>query len=93
MSIEERLDPKIIEREIIKHSFGNLTLLTQPLNSSVSNGPYGQKRPEIVKNSSLKLNIYFQDKGKWDEDDIKERGHVLFSLAKKIWSYPNELNN
>jgi len=27
-------------REAAVHGFGNLTLLTQPLNSSISNGPF-----------------------------------------------------
>lgn len=34
-------------REKLIHTMGNLTLLTGPLNSSVSNGPFDKKRPKM----------------------------------------------
>jgi Protein of unknown function (DUF1524) len=55
------------KRDRTKHTFGNLTLLTQPLNSSVSNSTFETKKPEIMKNSALALNRYFHDKDNWDE--------------------------
>ena len=83
------------ERESIRwthlHSIGNLTLLTQPLNSEVSNGPFKAKRPEITKQSLLVLNSYFQkfsNKDSWNEKTILERGKRLTDLALKVWAYP-----
>lgn len=76
------------ERDKLIHSFGNLTLLTQPLNSSISNGPFTVKKPEILKHSALVLNRYFQDINEWNEEQIKQRGKVLFEHARKIWLYP-----
>lgn len=78
-------------RERMKHTFGNLTLLTQKLNSSVSNGPFDKKRPEITKNSSLRLNTYLQDylDKPWTESEILERGEFLFELARVIWPGPD----
>jgi len=70
------------------HSFGNLTLLTQELNSSVSNGPFTSKRPEIAKQSVLRLNTYFQDAMTWDEAEIAKRGEKLLEQAKRIWPRP-----
>lgn len=72
-------------RNRLKHSFGNLTLLTQSLNSSVSNGPYLGKRDQITAQSNLRLNAYFQKVENWDESGIIARGGVLFETAKEIW--------
>ena len=76
------------KRDRAKHSFGNLTLLTQPLNSTVSNSAYEIKRPEILKNSALALNRYFLDKDVWDETLISTRGDILFRHAAERWPYP-----
>ena len=67
------------------HSLGNLTLLTQELNSSVSNGPFAAKRREIAKQSVLRLNTYFQDATTWDEVEIAKRGETLLEYAMRIW--------
>lgn len=74
------------------HTFGNLTLLTTALNSSVSNGPFSAKRSEIVRQSKLRLNVYFQDLADqevWTLDDIDTRGEQLFEVAKAIWPRPD----
>ena len=76
------------KRDRAKHTFGNLTLLTQPLNSSVSNAAFLTKKPEILKNSALALNRYFQDKEGWDEASITKRGEELFLHAIAKWPYP-----
>jgi hypothetical protein len=78
-------------RERLCNSLGNLTLLTQVLNSSVSNGPFNAKRREICLQSRLQLNAYFQrftDGDKWTEQAIQDRGAELFKLAQAIWPYP-----
>jgi len=75
-------------RDRVKHSFGNLTLLTQPLNSSVSNASFPVKKPEILKNSALALNRHFQDKESWDEASIDARGKALFVFAQQRWPFP-----
>jgi hypothetical protein len=76
------------KRDRAKHTFGNLTLLTQPLNSSVSNSAFLIKKPEILKNSALALNRYFHDKESWDEASISARGEELFAHAVAKWPYP-----
>jgi hypothetical protein len=68
-----------------------LTLLTQPLNSSVSNSAFLIKKPEILKNSALALNRYFQDKEIWDEASISARGEELFAHAVAKWPYPTSV--
>lgn len=81
------------------NSFGNLTLLTQTLNSSVSNGPFHSytnakgvfvegKRRAISGQSLLKMNSYFQKMTNvdWNEEQILIRGNQLFTMAIKLWS-------
>jgi uncharacterized protein with ParB-like and HNH nuclease domain len=75
-------------RDRIVQTFGNLTLLVQPLNSSVSNGPFITKRESILQNSVLRLNGYLRDVDSWDERAIQQRGRALFEIAKQIWPYP-----
>jgi len=78
-------------RWTLLHSLGNLTMLTQPLNSEVSNGPFNLKRPEITKQSLLVLNSYFQrfsDNDVWNEKTILYRGLHLAAQAVKVWQYP-----
>jgi hypothetical protein len=70
------------------HSLGNLTLLTQKLNQTVSNGPYHDKRSRITENSALRLNAYFQTQDFWDDDTILRRGEALFEIAKEVWPRP-----
>ncbi len=77
-------------RNRLLHTFGNLTLLTQPLNSKVSNGPYTTKKPEITRQSTLLLNAYFQDHEVWDEEAILQRGRVLCDVALQAWPRPEE---
>jgi len=82
-------DESTIERRArLLHSIGNLTLLTQELNSSVSNGPFATKRPEIARQSVLRLNTYFQEVVAWDEAEIIKRGDLLLEHAKRIWPRP-----
>ncbi len=78
-------------RDRILHSFGNLTLITGSLNPSLSNGPWKNKQPELIKFSKLNLNRYFHDSDHWDEETITQRGEALFDMAMKIWPYPNEI--
>lgn len=72
------------------HQLGNLTLLTQPLNSSVSNGPFHNKRAEISV-SSLNLNKYFQNCNEWNEEAIRARGQILAEVAIRVWPGPDPI--
>lgn len=77
-------------RAVLVNTLGNLTLLTQALNSSVSNGPYSVKMPAVRAHSSLALNRELADRDSWDEDAILERGNALFAIAKRIWTGPTK---
>ncbi len=83
--------PEALRRDRALHTLGNLTLLTQELNSSVSNAGFAARRAEIVKQSTLLLNAYFQDRTAWDVDSIEERGRHLFELACVVWPHPGRV--
>jgi uncharacterized protein with ParB-like and HNH nuclease domain len=86
--VEGLQNPEADQRDSLLHTFGNLTLLTHPLNSAVSNGRWEEKGPEICKQSALALNRTFQDYPNWNVEEIRNRSRWLFDIAKGIWSYP-----
>lgn len=77
-------------RQRLMNTVGNLTLLTGPLNASISNGPFDDKAREIGKLSDLRINAPFRERhfDGWDEQDILKRGEELFETGKIIWSRP-----
>jgi hypothetical protein len=81
------------KRDRAKHTFGNLTLLTQPLNSSVSNSAFEIKKPEILRNSALALNRHFHDQENWGEANITARGEALFVHSLGKWPYPHSASS
>jgi uncharacterized protein with ParB-like and HNH nuclease domain len=81
-------------RGILIHTVGNLSLLTQNLNTLGGNRPFPVKSKEIGEHSDLRLNAFLRHPDKqigWDEHDIVNRGKVLFELAKNIWPRPPSL--
>lgn len=85
----ERDEDETVEegRDDMMHTVGNLTLLTGPLNSSVSNGRWSMKVPAIVEDSDLRLNAWLRNEppNAWHEGSIWDRSERLFEHAKLIW--------
>lgn len=79
------------ERQESVNKLGNLTLLTQKLNSSVSNGPFSQKLPAVKAHAALTINRDLHAFDKWDEETIYVRGTALYELARRIWAGPSAL--
>lgn len=75
------------------NTVGNLTLITGPLNASISNGPFKEKAREIAKLSDLRINATFREheRAQWDEHDILQRGEDLLETAKTIWPRPSSV--
>lgn len=71
------------------HTLGNLTLVTQEWNSSMSNAPYSKKRGYLERHA-LELNrSYFTTAPKrWNRQAILERSQYLTDLIIKIWPAP-----
>lgn len=80
---------EIVRRNRLLNTFGNLTVLTKPLNASVSNGPYNGKRDALSDHSLLVLNREIIKSEEWTEDEIEARGQALLDVAKSIWPYPD----
>lgn len=72
-------------RNELLQTIGNLTLLTQPLNSAVSNSAWDLKKPEILKASLLPINQQFYSVDVWNEDAILSRGRELLERALRLW--------
>lgn len=75
-------------RSALVQTLGNLTIITQPLNSSVSNGPWSEKRPRLLSASLLPINLQLQAADVWDEGAIEQRSKELFGRAIKVWPRP-----
>ena len=74
----------IATREALKHTLGNLTLLTDARNPSLGNLNFDTKR-DALHGSLLKLNHEIADLPCWTEDSIRVRAGRLADLAIKIW--------
>ncbi|MEO7203194.1 MAG: DUF262 domain-containing protein [Candidatus Tumulicola sp.] len=75
------------EAEALKHTLGNLTLLTAALNPSVGNGSFEKKRNHF-KHSLLKMNQDIAAELSWSADQIRKRAANLFESAITVWPYP-----
>lgn len=81
---QEQLEA-IEQRGIIKHTLGNLTLLTHSLNPSVSNSGFSAKREHLRSQSLLRLNQEIAEQTFWNEGAILARGEQLASRAIRLW--------
>jgi hypothetical protein len=85
---EDRTDPRAVMSEVrnrLLHTIGNLTILTQPLNSSVSNSAWDLKAAALLRASLLPINLQLYGVKEWDETIIEKRSDELFSRAIQIW--------
>jgi hypothetical protein len=73
------------------HLLGNLTLVTQPLNSALSNAPWLTKQKELNKHSKLLLNARLIEEygDRYDESAIDARGAWLADRIVEIWPGPD----
>ena len=77
------------ERNKRIHTIGNLTLVTQRLNASLSNAPWHEKRATIQKHAVLNLNGELVTKNCWDEAAIRVRSQRMAELIAKCWPGPD----
>ena len=82
-------------RDRLLDSLGNLTLLTQPLNSALSNGPWVDKRRGISGHSTLFLNkdllAYSSRSDQWNEGAIHARAVRLHRAFVNAWPHLADL--
>lgn len=78
-------DAEAIQKQYV-HKLGNLTLVTQSFNSSLSNGSFAEKRERLA-NHALRLNSsYFSESIQvWDAAAIQTRADFLQAEILRIW--------
>ncbi len=86
-------DPEeaLARRNRLVHAVGNLTLLTQKLNSDVSNGDWPTKTAALMKHATMKTTLDLLEEWgskQWDENAILDRGKTLAALFKRVWPGP-----
>jgi len=72
------------KREEVVDTFGNLTVLTQCLNSSIRNAAWDVKRQRLGE-SLLALNRDLAAQPVWNEDRIAQRAADLAATAQALW--------
>ena len=84
-------DPRVgptRRRNQLLQTMGNLTILTQRLNASMSNAAWDGKRPALLASSLLPINQALHANSVWDESSIEARAAELFTRAVGIWPAP-----
>lgn len=79
------------QRNQLVHTVGNLTLVAQRLNSTVSNAPWERKRGTLEEHSVLLLNRRLLDEFgnvAWDEQTIVARSRRMAALVAEVWPGP-----
>ena len=82
----QKVEVEIKKRRSLIHTIGNLTAVTQSLNSAMKDAKFLDKK-EYLKESVLAINRYFDSQEDWDNQNIEDRSKSLFDYANKIWMY------
>lgn len=77
------------ERNVLIHSVGNLTLVTQKLNSKLSNASWICKRDALQEHSFLSLNSQLRSESCWNEESIRTRSRRMAELVIECWPGPD----
>lgn len=82
--------PDGTSRNELLHRLGNLVLVTQSLNSKVSNGPWEDKKKSLGEHSTLLTTKEVVDSsgGSWDETAIQARTEDVARAILDIWKVP-----
>lgn len=80
-----------LSRDELVHQLGNLVLVTQALNSKVSNGPWLEKKKSLAEHSTLLTTKEVVDSGSdlWDEATIRARTEKVARAIIEIWRVPD----
>lgn len=80
-------------RDQLIHTIGNLTLVNNRLNPSLSNASWKDKRATLNEHYTLFLNKDLLDNAPevWDESAIGERAKRLCLMATKVWPHADNI--
>ena len=82
-------DTSVYQRNTFIHTIGNLTLVTQKLNSSLSNSYWEHKRHGLQEHSVLLLNNELMSESNWNEATIQSRSRRMADLVCEVWPGPD----
>lgn len=87
----EELEAATVARNERIHRLGNLTIVTQPLNTALSNASWARKRKELNRNTRLLLNVRLLDDYPevLDEAAIDARSAWLTERILSVWLGPD----
>ena len=87
--IENDDDEVIDRRDHMIHTIGNLTLVSGPLNSSLSNAAWDRKKEVLAEHSVLYLNKHLVNDAPqtWNEISIEARAMWLHERAILVWPH------
>jgi hypothetical protein len=95
VSADDARHGAIRQRDVLKHTLGNLTLLTPSGNPRLSNLPFttqddsvGLSKREALRSSLLKMNQEIAAHEDWTEDRIETRGRLLAKRVIGLWPSP-----
>ena len=80
------------ERDWRLQQLGNLTIITQSLNTRVSNGPWAQKRDHFLNSDDVLITkdaIALAAESGWSEHAIEERTGQLIGRILELWPVPD----
>lgn len=76
------------QRDRLKHTLGNLTLVAGSLNPALSRSPWEVKKAELLRCGQPGLSCELHEVEDWAEGEILARGQVLAEVACGVWQYP-----
>jgi uncharacterized protein with ParB-like and HNH nuclease domain len=79
------LEKKQINKDEWFSRIGNMTLLTEKMNSDARSKSFSKKRDDYFRKSSLKINEYLKGLTEWSDKEIAERQVWLGAQAVKLW--------
>lgn len=85
---DQQLSPeeeRIVQRENIIPTLGNLTLLNLSVNREAQHREFSRKKDLLAKNTTLRLNVPLIALDKWGEEEIQARSRELTAIALKLW--------
>lgn len=86
-------------RQTLKHTLGNLTLLTMPNNSRLGKLPFtqpeattGLSKRQALQQSLLRMNHEIAAHETWGESQIQSRAELLAKRAIALWPHPDSVS-
>ena len=81
-------EPASEYRSRVVHTIGNLTLVNQKLNSSLSNSPWVDKQEALLEYSVMSLNSELRHERIWNEASIRTRSRQMAAKIAECWPGP-----